>query len=903
MKSLFNIKKLSNKDKKQEIGRSMVEILGVLAVIGVLSIGGIWGYTFAMTKYIANETISEINMRAHDISHQMQKEDIEEITMAMGDMTETGFPISARISPVDEDYFEIFVEDVPSNVCRELLNSAWQVPYSIFVDNDEYTASTSICNQYEAVELAYEFHKDLALKDDIDEDDQHDLKRCEHNNDCNCGLCIDGVCQKGCKNGEECIQSFDENSTLTCCPKDKIKNGICCRYTNEKGECCDSQNHCCPATKPLMGADGQCYSCDEPKNINVYGVEQNCGICRKRYLAGGYKGNVGREVEWCSLCGVAGTKGAELPLMKDDEDTSCYACNTTGPISQTGISAAHQCDSVCVGWSKVMDYRWDSNGQPRCCPPDKPLFYEGNCYPCSYEGVAYTGKNSENCSSVCKGRVQWQGACIPACDELRDENGNCQPCSYTGLAFVGDPTKTCGVDVCPGRELKENQYCMPSGCDPETPLRDRNGRCYPCNHPENVDVGLDGTCGVCTQRYLAGGYKKDGVNWCSLCGVAGTSVAEQPMMQDANDTACYSCSHTGIMNQTDIVEARQCDKVCAGWSKVMDFRWDSNGQPRCCPPDKPLFYEGNCYPCDYDGLAYSGNKSDNCSTICAGKANRVKVNDYCMLSDCDPSTPLKDKDGKCYSCSHPNNINVFGVENNCNICENRYLAGGYLGHDVSWCSLCGVAGTSGAGRPLMNDSAKDNPGNDVCLPCSANEVISQTGIKAEYQCDKVCGWYKIMDYRWDSNGQPRCCPPDKPLFYEGTCYPCSYNGLAYTGNKSDNCSTVCTNRHRTEDGGCVLSCDEDHPLHDESGLCYDCNYSGHNSVTPWSGASCTSVCPNREDFSSNCAWAGKCASGYFMGSDGVCYTCKEPRDIPVNNDACKTCSNREPIDGVCRLKS
>lgn len=41
----------------KEEGRSMVEMLGVLAIIGVLSIGGIAGYTMAMNRYRANQVI------------------------------------------------------------------------------------------------------------------------------------------------------------------------------------------------------------------------------------------------------------------------------------------------------------------------------------------------------------------------------------------------------------------------------------------------------------------------------------------------------------------------------------------------------------------------------------------------------------------------------------------------------------------------------------------------------------------------------------------------------------------------------------------------------------------------------------------------------------------------------
>ncbi len=50
--------------KKNENGRSMIEMLGVLAIIGVLSVGGIYGYTVAMRKYRANEIVQTMSMLA-----------------------------------------------------------------------------------------------------------------------------------------------------------------------------------------------------------------------------------------------------------------------------------------------------------------------------------------------------------------------------------------------------------------------------------------------------------------------------------------------------------------------------------------------------------------------------------------------------------------------------------------------------------------------------------------------------------------------------------------------------------------------------------------------------------------------------------------------------------------------
>ena len=43
-----------------ESGRSMVEMLGVLAIIGVLSVGGIAGYSMAMSKFKITKTIDQV---------------------------------------------------------------------------------------------------------------------------------------------------------------------------------------------------------------------------------------------------------------------------------------------------------------------------------------------------------------------------------------------------------------------------------------------------------------------------------------------------------------------------------------------------------------------------------------------------------------------------------------------------------------------------------------------------------------------------------------------------------------------------------------------------------------------------------------------------------------------------
>lgn len=53
--------------KDNQFGRSMIEMLGVIAIIGVLTVGGIAGYSKAMEKYRINKTANQISYIATHI--------------------------------------------------------------------------------------------------------------------------------------------------------------------------------------------------------------------------------------------------------------------------------------------------------------------------------------------------------------------------------------------------------------------------------------------------------------------------------------------------------------------------------------------------------------------------------------------------------------------------------------------------------------------------------------------------------------------------------------------------------------------------------------------------------------------------------------------------------------------
>lgn len=82
--------------KQNQLGRSMIEMLGVLAIIAVLSVGGIAGYSKAMQKWKSNlqlNMLSELIANGIKIKSNLNKksqsfDNITPVIAAMGDLPE-----------------------------------------------------------------------------------------------------------------------------------------------------------------------------------------------------------------------------------------------------------------------------------------------------------------------------------------------------------------------------------------------------------------------------------------------------------------------------------------------------------------------------------------------------------------------------------------------------------------------------------------------------------------------------------------------------------------------------------------------------------------------------------------------------------------------------------------------
>jgi|GEM_PF-3654180 len=150
--------------KTDSCGRSMVEMLAVLAIVGVLSIVLMLGYTIAMNKYRANEIIAGVKLRAYAVSWQPQEEPGTEQDLSEFAEKILTYKTTAWAGGLngEEDLFTIDVEDVQQGVCQEILSRNWTLPAGIFV----FDQKVSTCPEGNA-QMSFVFPVDIEDKVDV----------------------------------------------------------------------------------------------------------------------------------------------------------------------------------------------------------------------------------------------------------------------------------------------------------------------------------------------------------------------------------------------------------------------------------------------------------------------------------------------------------------------------------------------------------------------------------------------------------------------------------------------------------------------------------------------------------------------------------------------------------------
>lgn len=137
-------------NKKEQSGRSMVEMLGVLAIIGVLSVGGIAGYSKAMAKFKTSKALDQVstlvaNVRTLYASQPNYEGLTTEIAIKMGaigpemlngvkqeDATSAfnafngGVTVTAKtVDGGTNRYFEVVFDGLSREACVQMASSDW----------------------------------------------------------------------------------------------------------------------------------------------------------------------------------------------------------------------------------------------------------------------------------------------------------------------------------------------------------------------------------------------------------------------------------------------------------------------------------------------------------------------------------------------------------------------------------------------------------------------------------------------------------------------------------------------------------------------------------------------------------------------------------------------------------
>ncbi len=307
-------RKMTMKFKKQiqnqsQSGRSMVEMLGVLAIIAILSIGGIVGYRLAMNYYQANQIAHEINLMRTDAQIKIAQ-GAEELTLGSPydsgniqfngyktnfdclDMeTETSTPDKVVSCAVANAYY-IELQNIPEGICKPLANLIDKMDNEVafYINGNSVDAAEGekgACGEgNNALKVIFGADSDSnAVKCDTDPE----CASLENTPVCDTDrhVCVECTEEKGCEGEEHC-----ENNVCKTCTDNRVwggeENGCveCLTYENCTGKAetpqCDEISHTCKscaeidANKPLW-ADNECVECpkNQPWNGEFCGCRDN----------------------------------------------------------------------------------------------------------------------------------------------------------------------------------------------------------------------------------------------------------------------------------------------------------------------------------------------------------------------------------------------------------------------------------------------------------------------------------------------------------------------------------------------------------------------------------------------------------------------------------------------------
>ena len=322
-----------------QTGRSMIEMLGVLAIIGVLSIGGLLGYRRAVNNHQANQILDDVNRFAFVILERSGLALDAEI--GKGDFVESGIYTLEGYQDIEPEQFSITVFDVPRGVCEALLSKA-AVEYAVRVkehgsnDGPLYDSKhQDLCQNTNDIVLYFGDTSDLCYPADVSAGET----RC---NDCRC----DGYCVVDSVTGED-----------VCCPAgQKAANGVC--TAGATGQPCTTNANCTAGEFCLFSyyENNGAGICTNLANYSAERVTlsngQTWAITRKRMFWDGAQ-------NWCNAQKLKPAARSDFnctsaACISDTTKTCCFSDVATSLQKKWGSGAQ-------AYWLEVLNTYWKTS--------------------------------------------------------------------------------------------------------------------------------------------------------------------------------------------------------------------------------------------------------------------------------------------------------------------------------------------------------------------------------------------------------------------------------------------------------------------------------------------------------------------------------------------------------------
>lgn len=569
-------------------GRSILEMLGVLAIIGVLTLTALWGYPYMITKHRANQIITNVIHPQIILTLAQKNIGVKEPGILSFDVDTKPYEnyVSFALEKTQKGNIKISLQKVAPKLCKELVENLLPEGPSIQVFvNETNRGIAELCALDENIIDIY-FPDDMTLPNP---DTPCGNNPCGENfvcdaatNTCVCNQLLDssGQCLS-------CTTSANIQSTQSACSKCSQReyvNGVCslpCKNGEIRGD--DATCHTCSGTAPIKNIDQQrclscigkrfwnvsaktCWSCDEP---NEYPSDKNlgCSNCPSRFF-----GSTNNQDNLCINCNTSKTFSSTKeecnrcgnkrfyivstglcikypdcgPNQFLDNMGKCHSCDETGYIA-TGSEECFKCAnrySTGDTCGRCDDMQPGSNADQENCGrcPDTAYTNE-KCYPCQSEKEWDSSK--EECAK-CPNRVYSESKGARSC------HLPCEP----GMLYSATAKKCISCSQTDGITTVGKEDCLT--CSGQRFWNVGTSTCWSCDDTTERRSDEENGCHGCSNRFLRSGTKGAKADYCAPCNLNSDVYAPEAncnrcpsRFYRASDGLCLKPCASGKIRQPD----------------------------------------------------------------------------------------------------------------------------------------------------------------------------------------------------------------------------------------------------------------------------------------------------------------------------------------------------------------